>query len=127
MYNIVNTHFKLQLRRNIMSYKLDNLLKQAGDYIRVRELAYFYCHKELLEDKHYNCAYRVLRNAQIKKYAFLTVDDAIRFAEADIEKMLQNYDKEEIEKYRKDIDYLADLSKRYNIADRLDELNIIEY
>lgn len=69
----------------------------------------------------------MLRNAQIKKYAFLTVDDAIRFAEADIEEMLQNYDKEEIEKYRKDIDYLADLSKRYNIADRIDELNIIEY
>ncbi|MBO5356401.1 MAG: hypothetical protein J6A95_01410 [Clostridia bacterium] len=57
----------------------------------------------------------------------MTVDDAIRFAEADIEEMLQNYDKEEIEKYRKDIDYLADLSKRYNIADRIDELNIIEY
>lgn len=53
-----------------MSYKLDRLLEQAADYIRVRELAYFYCHKELLEDKHYNCVYRMLRNAHIKNMLF---------------------------------------------------------
>lgn len=108
-----------------MSYKLDIMLRQLGNYLRIRELAYFHCHKELLEDKHYNYAYKLLRKNHIKRYAFLPVDDAIRFAEADIEEMAMNYEKEEIDKYRKDIDYLADLSKRYNLADKIDELETI--
>ena len=125
VYNLRCTHFKYA--RKIMSRKIDEMLEKAIDYCRVRELAYFCRHRELLKDKHYNCAYRLLRIAHIKKYAFMTVEQAVRCAEMDIEDILKSYESEEVEKYKVDIDYLADLSKRFDIADKLDKLGLIEY
>ncbi len=110
-----------------MSYKLEKMLTQLGEYIRVRALAYFYYHKELLEDKHYNCAYKLICDGQIRKYARFPIEEAIKRAEGDVIKVIHNCDREEIENIKKDVDYIADISRRYDIADRIDELNLLEY
>lgn len=111
----------------LMSYQMEQLFNMAFDYSRVRGIAYLCRHRELLDDKHYNCAYRILRSGHIKKYSRFTVEEAIKFAEADIEEILENYDKENIEEYKKDVEYIVELSKRFGIADKLDETDIIEY
>ena len=110
-----------------MLYGIDGMIEQVADYIRVRELAYFYCHKELLEDKYYHCAYRLLRIGHIKKYSFMTVDSAIRCAENDIIEMVQNYEKEKIEAYRTTIDQFTEAVKFYNMCEKIDKLTFIEY
>lgn len=116
VYNIIDTHFKLLLRGIIILEKIDILLEQYGECMRMGMLAYFYCHKELLEDERYNRQYRILLDAQIKKYDILTKKVAEYVIEFDIKEIIKNADKEEIEEFRNEIDYIIDMPKRYKKA-----------
>ena len=52
----------------------DNVLKHVGSVISVGSLMYLERQKELLKDKNYNCAYKILRcSRQICRYIWRSV------------------------------------------------------
>ena len=97
----------------------DNVLKHVGSVISVGSLMYLERHKELLKDKNYNCAYKILRNTYIKNNFSYTKNIRVgELYEIEISSLLNQYNEEEDGTYEVFVNMLVDIIKRNNVADR---------
>lgn len=108
------------MKRNI--YGIDELLREVGRIIGTGVLVYFECHKELLSDKNYNCAYKIAKRGYIKgRFGSVAINKISKYYEEDIEYLTKKLTKNEVEDYKREAEYLVDIVKRYDIASRYDD------
>lgn len=98
-------------------------LEYIGEKIGTGVLMYFEAHKELLSSPEFNCAYKIAKDAYIKRvFSGVSVDLIEKFYMSDVEAILLSNSMEVIEWYKPDAYYLVDIVKRYNIASRYNDI-----
>ena len=86
-------------------------------------LMYFEIHKELLNDPDFDCAYKIAKDAYIKRcFHDKSIDLIEKFYLFDVESILRSNPVEVIDAYEPEAYQLVDIVKRYDIASRYDDI-----
>lgn len=98
---------------------LDYIIKDIFEGI----LLYLESHRELLSDPEYNCAYKFAKNEYIKsKYGSFSVEIAKKLYDSEIHGLLIKTTHKEIDKHHKDLLYLIDIVRRYDLTSKYVDL-----
>ena len=94
-----------------------NILGFLGEKIAIGVLVYLSNNKELLEKTQFDCAYKIARVAYVKhNFGNVPLDFAKDLLEYRLECIVKETGPSDLEAYKRDTIYLAELIERYNIA-----------
>lgn len=97
-----------------MTNEIDEMLYKTSQRDRLKELAYFMLHNELLKNEFYNCIYQKLVDMESNLLTEYSYDNAKRMVEILMYITLDIYGEENIEAFKFNVDYLANLVKKQN-------------